>query len=240
MNAKHFQLNSTRLTKNEKGFFIGYRKFKLGFTLIELLVVIAIISILASLLMPSISSALKRARSISCQNNLRQLGIATRLFAQDNEGRLPFTHVSGGLDSGYGQPRWYVQLAEVGLLGQGIEKLSDQQVSCEKPTMIHCPEASAGGDPTYWRHSHYAPSLYFANTTLDSISDASGKIWLSDAKYPYAFINPLVVNSTATGWMNMDENPIRHNGMRNQVFFDGHVESLDWPDILDHSEWYMF
>jgi prepilin-type N-terminal cleavage/methylation domain-containing protein len=60
-----------------------------GFTLIELLVVLAIIGILAGLLLPSLGRAKANARSVACVSNLRQLGIATRLYADDNNYTLP-------------------------------------------------------------------------------------------------------------------------------------------------------
>ena len=63
------------------------------FTLIELLVVIAIIAILASILMPALSSARERAKTSSCSGNLKELGGAALIYADDNAGWVPNSHI---------------------------------------------------------------------------------------------------------------------------------------------------
>jgi prepilin-type N-terminal cleavage/methylation domain-containing protein len=61
-----------------------------GFTLVELLTVIAIISVLAALLLPVFSSARGKAREITCNSNLRQIGLAIRMYAQDYDELYPW------------------------------------------------------------------------------------------------------------------------------------------------------
>jgi prepilin-type N-terminal cleavage/methylation domain-containing protein len=64
-------------------------KDKKAFTLIELLVVITIIAILAALLLPALAAAKRRAQRISCVSNLKQINLAFRLWAGDNDGKYP-------------------------------------------------------------------------------------------------------------------------------------------------------
>jgi len=116
-----------------------------GFTLIELLVVIAIVAILAALLLPSLALAKERGRRAACASNLRQIGMAVRSYADDNEGRIPygptappFTSPSSFYPS-TGSPTSLLSLQSGAPVALGL--LLDKELA-KTPRVLFCP----GGD----------------------------------------------------------------------------------------------
>jgi prepilin-type N-terminal cleavage/methylation domain-containing protein len=112
----------------------GQRK---AFTLIELLVVIGIIAILASLLLPALSAAKKKSKTITCIGNLKQLGAAIQMYLDDNQQTLPSVEPmpSNPVDLTNPLPRLYTVLApHVGY--------KTNTLAAEYNSVFHCPSDS--------------------------------------------------------------------------------------------------
>ena len=108
---------------------------KKAFTLIELLVVIAIIAILAAMLLPALAAAKKKAQKISCVNNLKQVGLAFRIWEGDNGDKYPMA-----VDAGSGGASQYVghgQTPAVRLNPGMVFMVMSNELST--PKVIYCP-----------------------------------------------------------------------------------------------------
>ncbi|MCX7917285.1 MAG: DUF1559 domain-containing protein [bacterium] len=122
-----------------------HKKKKFGFTLIELLVVIAIIAILAGIILPILNEARDRAYRAVCMNNLRQLGVAIHMYANDYEDTIPTAIPlwDGYYANGYiahllwGEYRGTYTYYNLGLLIAGYRQ--NKQKYIQNPENLFCP-----------------------------------------------------------------------------------------------------
>ena len=126
-----------------------------AFTLVELLVVIAIIALLMSILMPVLGRARSQARTLVCQNNLRQLNTGLNLYSMSNDNKA--------LESQGGQDFWFTQIAAY--LGDNEYKNDPQKALEDGMAVIYCPSTKApqipiggtwGSAKSSWRY-HVTP-----------------------------------------------------------------------------------
>lgn len=189
-----------------------------GFTLIELLVVIAIIAILAAILFPVFARARAKARSAACQSNLKQIGLAIMMYAQDTDEMLPIWGYgnTGSPDNGPAQG-FYAWDTVV------MPYMKNQQILC-------CPDNPYGRQFRGYAITRYTADAYGDNRALamDYVPKPADVVLLFDkgGKAPglcgdaaaEAFFQSTA--STGTGL----KTDMFHNGGKNFVYLDGHVK----------------
>ena len=127
-----------------------------GFTLIELLVVISIIALLLSILVPALKMARQQARMVVCISNTRQLNMGLKLYAHDNDDRLP--HYTERLANGTEDvsKRWMRVAAKY--INLDLEK---------REGVIFCPSTPYYTDKDDARFGNYGCNNEFINTSTD-------------------------------------------------------------------------
>ena len=133
--GKHdFRMNHPKHNANARGDH--------GFTLVELLVVIALIAILAALLLPALAKAKASAQSAACKSNLRQLGMALNMYAQDNKKYPgPIIEDDSGIFAIQGFSGWTEALDAYvpGLATDGPADVTGDNRMYYRPTVLTCP-----------------------------------------------------------------------------------------------------
>lgn len=137
-----------------------------GFTLVELLTVLGIIAFLLALLLPALGNAREAAKRTACASNLRQLGIAVQLYANQNQGWIPRDCTVGRPDR---QP-WPLQL---GRLLDGGQDLTVENLPRFRP--LHCPSHPRSGT---------IPTCYLVN----AFAFETGPNWAPDGPIKIASV----------------------------------------------------
>ncbi|MBI4474643.1 MAG: prepilin-type N-terminal cleavage/methylation domain-containing protein [Acidobacteria bacterium] len=178
-----------------------------GFTLIELLVVVAIIALLAALLLPAIRKAKEQAKSAKCINNLKQLYLATAMYADDNQQGLSFFYppLAGEL--------WHIYILPYLYSNYTPGDWNEAVASHKKDWSYKCP--SDPGDALDY-DDYYGYAINF--NSLNKKMRFSSKLLLYMDNWGDTIAN--------TGTSDVLSRLLgRHNGSDNFVFEDGHVES---------------
>ena len=215
-----------------------------GFTLIELLVVVAIIGILGALPLPALAKAKKRAQSTNCISNLKQVGLSLQMYADDDDQKLPGP-VWAGARASYDKsssdeliyyiakylsdpapspntvisktflcPGYIASAPDMtSLMGRKIFLLNDDVDPNPANKVSPFGYPANGGNPA-------VPSMKM--TSFDSYLPPALLFAVTDVDQAIPSLNPSV-----SWWSDLPNKPV-HGLVRNQLFFDWHVQGVKW------------
>lgn len=187
-----------------------------SYTLIELLVTIAIMIILASLLFPGLRSAREKSLQIACASNLKQLGLAFMMYANDNHGHL------GGFDTRPGNRFLWIDLLVRGdyITGKTVRE-GNPFICPSNPKMDHTYDNIKFNYATNWRLETIKVSVLADGTSmmymcrLSDIKDGPAQTLLALDESCNFYFHICEVVPERIAWV--------HKNGANQLFCDGHV-----------------
>lgn len=206
-----------------------------AFTLIELLVVIAIIAVLAGLLFPVLGRAKAKGKDVACINNLKQWALATLMYANDNDDRLPAEGNPTGTEQQEGRA-WYVDLPRA-MSQQSYNELqfrTNHSRSIEKSIWI-CPSNPSKGSTSGQNMWHYSLNANVDGigaggdlevARLSMIKQPSKTVWLADAKKNLPLIEPVRTDR------NVLFKDLHNKKGQNFSFLDGHAAYAPASEFL--------
>jgi len=165
-----------------------------GFTLIELLVVVAIIALLISILLPSLNRAREQTRGAVCKGNLRSIGQAFLMYAQEWKGCWPPT-----IDSMGNQNRWPVPFFKAKIINEELEQYDDNgnRIRAGGKSVFLCPSEKASRGIKNWRGT---------GRTVDRVEVGGSYAFTEEHHRPADNENLKRGNAQTPPWVNPVEN----------------------------------
>ncbi len=218
MKTQTFEANGCAGPRNQPALRFPCR----AFTFVELLVVIVIMAILAALLLPALGRSKAKAYNAACVNNLRQLGIAIRVYSDDNQERLPSAEIlpTQPIDPQNPLPRICDVLASYVGRTAGTNAMS--------ATVFKCPVDKMGRFAA--EGSSYEWNTDLNGRRLDETRTDSAFLLLQPGNFSGGVTNFVLTFSPGTTPLLLDYDefhPRPPKSGKNVAFMDGHVAPLE-------------